>query len=601
MDNARLDLFRRHNPFISSSVGDPWEATYPDVPSINEHAFRGLWQLIEQKTRSPALNCAGLILGEVGSGKTHLLGRILTQSKQMRSPCAFAYIQPLEDPEQTYRYLLREVMVNLFHPMEASPQATQFRRLVTKVFLEGSPERQVLARLVITPSTFAAIQQRVMRLLRAAYPAISGHFVHVLLQYAVLERRTAAMQWLTGSVLDDADVALLQVLDRTRLSTASLEAEARDILTSLGFLLTRYHQPLVVCFDRLENLETDEHIHALGKMVEFLVDKAQAMLPVVCFRGMPWEEKFRHKLNQHVSSRLETNKFELRGCTPEQALAIVRSRLAAVPGNEQAETLFPFDSEELLKTFHLGLYSPRRVITLANQRLRQILDEEPLPPVPPLQRLQEAFASQYQVIMRDFERYQPDRGRLRRALELYVRYGSSKCMPAESGQEKYIDAITTVHLAGTTPAGTAPGPGTASVPVIFLIDVEPHHTAVGACLARGIAFLEEEPSGRAVYIRDARCPFPPPPMWEATNKKLQLFQEYGGRVVFLDGEQAARWYALALLSYAVREQDITVAGPNNTPRPITFEEFTAFIEQDISAQKTRAFQEIEAALATMEP
>ena len=436
-----------------------------------------------------------------------------------------------------------------------------------------------------------------MRLLCAAYPAISGHFVHVLLQYAVLEWRTAAMQWLTGSVLDEADAALLQVPDRTRLSTASLEAEARDILTSLGLLLTRYQQSLVVCFDRLENLETDEHMQALGKMVEFLVDKAQAMLPIVCFRGMQWEEKFRHKLNQHVSSRLETNTFELRGCTPEQALAIVRSRLVAVPGNEQAETLFPFDSEELLKTFHLGLYSPRRVITLANQRLRQLLDEEPLPPVSPLQKLQEAFASQYQAIMRDFERYQPDRGRLRRALELYVRYGPPKCVPAESGQEKYIDVATTVHLAGTT----LPVPGTASVPVIFLIDVEQHHAAVGASLACGIAFLEEEPSGRAVYIRDARCPLPPPPMWEATNKKLQLFKRYGGRVVFLDGEQAARWYALALLSYAVREQDITVAGPNNTPRPITFEEFTAFIEQDISTQKTRMFQDIEAALAAMEP
>jgi hypothetical protein len=72
-------------------------------------------------------------------------------------------------------------------------------------------------------------------------------------------------------------------------------------------------------------------------------------------------------------------------------------------------------------------------------------------------------------------------------------------------------------------------------------------------------------------------------------------------VVFLDGEQAARWYALALLSYAVREQDITVAGANNVPRPITFEEFTAFIEQDISTQKTRAFQEIEAALAAVKP
>ena len=87
MNDTRLDLFRRHNPFTSSSVGDPWEATYPDVPSIHEHAFRGLWQLIEQKTRSPALNCAGLILGEVGSGKTHLLGRYPYPRVSRRCPC----------------------------------------------------------------------------------------------------------------------------------------------------------------------------------------------------------------------------------------------------------------------------------------------------------------------------------------------------------------------------------------------------------------------------------------------------------------------------------------------------------------------------------
>src|SRR5262245_55623254 len=94
---ATLAPFRRHNPFSSSSVGDPWDATYPDVPSINEHAFRGLCELIEQKTSHPALNCAGLIVGEVGSGKTHLLGRILTQSRQARFPFAFAYIQQLEE------------------------------------------------------------------------------------------------------------------------------------------------------------------------------------------------------------------------------------------------------------------------------------------------------------------------------------------------------------------------------------------------------------------------------------------------------------------------------------------------------------------------
>jgi hypothetical protein len=44
-----------------------------------------------------------------------------------------------------------------------------------------------------------------------------------------------------------------------------------------------------------------------------------------------------------------------------------------------------------------------------------------------------------------------------------------------------------------------------------------------------------------------------------------------------------------------------LAGANNVPRPITFEEFTAFIEQGISTQRTRIFQEIEATLAAMEP
>ncbi|MGE3538198.1 MAG: ATP-binding protein [Candidatus Tectimicrobiota bacterium] len=583
--DPRLALFRRYNPFTSSSVGDPWEATYPDVPSINGHAFRGLCQLIEQKTTSPALNCAGLILGEVGSGKTHLLGRLLTQSKQTRFPFAFAYIQPLEDPEQTYRYLLREVMINLFHPLETSPQATQFRRLVTRVVHEGSASTPLARRTGITPALFVEMQQRAIQRLSTAYPAISVRFLQMLFHYAVLERRAAAMSWLMGRMLDEADAAVLHVPDRARASVAMLEEEARDILVSLGLLLMRYRQPLVICFDRLENLETDEQIHALGKMIEFLVDKAQAMLPIACFRGMQWEEKFRHKLNQHVSSRLETNKFELRGCTPEQAVAIVQSRLAVVPGYQATDALFPFDQEDLLKTFHLGLYSPRRVITLANQRLREMLDEEPQAPPSALEKLQEAFAEQYQAIVQDFERYQPDRGRLRRALELYVQYGPPHCTPLESGQEKYIDFATELGRPEADP-----------IAVAFCIDVEQHHAAVGACLARGVAFLEEEPSGRVLYIRDARCPFPPPPAWEATNKRLQHFKALGGQVLFLDGEQAARWYALALLSYAVKEQDITVAGRNSAPRPVTFEEFATFIARDMAAPKTHTFQDIDTLL-----
>ena len=79
-----LDRLRIENPFVSSSVGDPMKNRYPDVASINETAFKGLVQLIEQKIRTPDLPCAGMVFGETGSGKTHLISRTLTyrQSKK---------------------------------------------------------------------------------------------------------------------------------------------------------------------------------------------------------------------------------------------------------------------------------------------------------------------------------------------------------------------------------------------------------------------------------------------------------------------------------------------------------------------------------------
>ncbi len=91
---AQLDRLKQHNPFASSSVGDPWDHPYPHVSSINEQAFDGLCHLMAQKAHDPALNCAALVLGEVGSGKTHLLGRILAHTTQAQPPFAFAYIQP---------------------------------------------------------------------------------------------------------------------------------------------------------------------------------------------------------------------------------------------------------------------------------------------------------------------------------------------------------------------------------------------------------------------------------------------------------------------------------------------------------------------------
>ncbi len=637
------------SPFASSSVGDPWEGQYPSVESINEHAFQGLYTLIRNKARYPGLACAALVLGEVGSGKTHLIGRLLRHSRESDTPFAFAYIQPIEDPEQTFRYLLRELIVNLSHSIDPSAPLTQIEQILASIFIEiiharclsRNGERCELMRdllcedparalgLRLSAASFQALEKEATDLLlRESHHEIPREFLKVLFQYRIEEKRSAVVNWLKGRVLDEDEAALIRAPDRSRVSAAALEDECRLILSALGLLLGRYRQPLVVCFDRLENLDTEAQAHSLGKMVEFLVDKARAMLPVVFARGVAWREKFVPMLNYQVTSRLETNEFELRGCTPDQALRIVRDRLAFVMGEENVDELFPLNREALLRDFSVGFFTPRRVITLANQHLRQILASGQAPLVGPRERLQEEMDRQYEAILSDFDRYQPDRERLRRALELYLGH-----LPAESrftvkevrrpgGGERYIDLLCQTRETGSSAGpdsrvspesvgrpSVGGGPGAQSgrgasttgaaairpTQIAFIIDVEEHHHAVGASLKRAIDFLVASPSRRAIYIRDERSPIPE--RWKTTNELLSDFTARGGRVLTLGREQAARWYALAILSYAVREGDVMVTDAGGIARPVTLQDLASYVSERAHGGGHSGFEALQAALS----
>jgi hypothetical protein len=87
-----------------------------------------------------------------------------------------------------------------------------------------------------------------------------------------------------------------------------------------------------------------------------------------------------------------------------------------------------------------------------------------------------------------------------------------------------------------------------------------------------------------------------PPHWKTTNEKLQRFKALGGHVIFLDREHAARWYALALLSYAVREGDITLVTAEQQLHPVSHDELAAFIQPAFDGDEGSAFGEIEAVL-----
>ncbi|MBU3916591.1 hypothetical protein KKA14_13745, partial [bacterium] len=569
----KLEILKNNNPFISSSSGDPWGNPYPDVESINNHVFEFLSDIVRQKKKDLANGFAALVLGEAGSGKTHLISRLLKPNKTIGSNFLFSYIQPIEDSNQTYRYLLREIVVSLCRPVDRAGKYTQFdillgcilKELLTKKIRlkkeRAHSQKQFISKLDIDPLFYQKskvlnsifnnelIAKAGKNLLLSQYADLDESFVTILFLYRIPKYRVAALGWLKGAILDERDNQLLNVRDRHEMTGAALEQDARDILYSLGLILARYNQLLVVCFDRLENLETKEHIRSFGKMVEFMVDYAQAMLPVAFFRGYLWEEKFRNTLNEHVVTRLEGNKILLKACDPKQAMEIIGSRLSYAFKNDIGDDFFPLNKEKLLDFYKRELLSPREVIIEANRELRNRLgdvSEEKL--ISPSEKLFEEYLSQYRDLKKDPDQCPPDRERLRHTLILYL-----ENIPRESGfevisidaakhEKECFDCVCKIKFKNES-----------ILDVVFIIDDSLHHASVNAKLKKGIEFLNINPVGKVYYIRERRCKFPGPNVWKATNKTLKLFRDNGGIALRLNQEQVAAWYALVFLQYKVKD------------------------------------------------
>ena len=130
------------NPFFSGIASNPWDNTDPDVPSLNREAYRHLCELVLSKSRNPRASLAGLVLGETGMGKTHLLKRLLRYVRRNGIETVFVSVHPLPDSSIPMRHLLRESVLDLsgkgvYEGRRTKPltrqKVTQFDYLIDKI------------------------------------------------------------------------------------------------------------------------------------------------------------------------------------------------------------------------------------------------------------------------------------------------------------------------------------------------------------------------------------------------------------------------------------------------------------------------------------
>ena len=547
-DRTSLNIqrqLRENNPFSSSAAPIPWDNTNPDVTALNWEVEQNIYQLLRTKRRNPSLPLAGLVLGEAGVGKTHMLKRLLHKTQSCEYPTLFVSVRAFNNPGAVMRDLLREIFINLNRKCRKEKNQLSY---LTGELLARSQKNCI-------EDGFSANQPKdLLRYLRSnTMPGVNEAFLRVFLLYAMHEDnliRQEALYWLMGEC-DDAHPELLSVADRSSMDDVTLEAEAQSMILSLGYILKYTEISMLICFDQLDGMTTDSLINAWGQVIHLLVNDVSGILPIAFLRAGNWNVRFRKALDDSVVQRFN-NPEQMENCSYEQACELLRSRLKFYFGDDH-EDKFLWIHERIKDSLDFG-YPPRRIIDLANRAILKT-EEKPdkseiiqKPHVSEAERtedeivdtLKRAYQEEWEKVASEPDNWPFLAEHLERALELWLNSRDEFEEVSKTG-DKNVPLKGRIKVNGS------------SHDCLFAIPSTRNHNSASSALNKCINFLQQQPEGYCFFITEIFQR-----TWNKAHQELKEFKAKKGKALILNTEQRVAWYALVSLQNKLNNGDISL-------------------------------------------
>jgi len=278
--HAQLKAQNLPNPFANSKVDNPFQH-YPDDTTTYHPQYQQLTAALQDIQQDANHQSRGVILlGEPGSGKTHLIMRV---AQNLLRHNRLLFIPQPTHPDNIYHHIYSHTLESLREYVD-DRHHTQLDYLIAKSFVEilkTLPQTQknqnLLAALTADPlnlfhrlgaegterrrQQWQLIEKQVLRwwaernfLTGATESLLKGIIKYC--SYTDPNRRQQIIRWLSGNDLDPEDTALIGLpawsedLDRN-----TFALEGMKVIGRLALL----DQPLIIVFDQLEALGRSEN------------------------------------------------------------------------------------------------------------------------------------------------------------------------------------------------------------------------------------------------------------------------------------------------------------------------------------------------------
>jgi hypothetical protein len=424
--NRFRPLLEGDPPAFLDRVNTPWDHV-PDLEEYNQHAYRRIVRALKELTHSKASegesNTQGiLILGEAGTGKTHLLTRV---ARNLSESNHILFVRKPNNEDAVAQHVWANVVSSLTRSLPGSgTKRSQLDDLLAHVFTavlvvefeqdiragkDADQKQRWVFRLSSDPynlfnmlgegerrqDNMDRIRRRTLRYLQSAHPDVDQKIAHVLITYCFVareDRKRVLLTWLSGQDVDEGEAKDLGLpttwvnIDATSSEASTQqqrEEQALRAIRTIGILST-YYQPLILAFDQLEGLRDQERLtQRWGDVVREIFTMTPNFLILTCIFPSLWDSWFNEELDRSVSDRIAQRTVTLETFGPQHGLKLLATHLAPAFAKHRLPTsIYPF-TETVVTALCSQATSPRSFLQAARSLFESWLDgETPTPEKP---------------------------------------------------------------------------------------------------------------------------------------------------------------------------------------------------------------------------